>query len=149
MSDVANTIYRQLGGNRFRVMTGAKMMVSTENGIRMRIGRNKTNANFMEVSLNGLDLYDVTFAKLTKMGEMKSVKTYDNVYNDMLVSIFESHTGMYTTLQEIIMSREVMELFDRAHHAGLRAGHESTPTPMVVGSPSTPFGSDIDWNKST
>ena len=47
------------------------------------------------------------------------------------------------------MSKEVMELFDRAHHAGLRAGHESTPTPMVVGSPSTPFGSDIDWNKST
>ena len=47
------------------------------------------------------------------------------------------------------MSKEVMELFDRAHHAGLRAGHESTPTPMVVGSPSTPVGSDIDWNKST
>ena len=58
----------------------------------------KTNANFMEVSLNSLDLYDITFAKLTKMGEMKSVKTYDNVYNDMLVRIFESHTGMYTTL---------------------------------------------------
>ena len=98
MSHIANEIYRQLGGNRFRVMTGAKMMVSTENGIRMRIGRNKTNANFMEVSLNSLDLYDVTFAKLTKMGEMKSVKTCDNVYNDMLVRIFESHTGMYTTL---------------------------------------------------
>ena len=98
MSAIANEIYRTLGGNRFRVMTGAKMMVSTENGIRMRIGRNKTNANFMEVSLNSLDLYDITFAKLTKMCEMKSVKTYDNVYNDMLVSIFESHTGMYTTL---------------------------------------------------
>ena len=98
MSDIANEIYRTLGGNRFRVMTGAKMMVSTENGIRMRIGRNKTNANFMEVSLNGLDLYDVTFAKVTKMGEMKSVKEYDNVYNDMLVSLFESHTGMYTSL---------------------------------------------------
>ena len=98
MSDIANEIYRTLGGNRFRVMTGAKMIVSTENGIRMRIGRNKTNANFMEVSLNGLDLYDVTFAKVTRMGEMKSVKTYDNVYNDMLVSLFESHTGMYTSL---------------------------------------------------
>ena len=98
MSHIAKEIYRQLGGNRLRVMTGAKMMVSTENGIRMRIGRNKTNANFMEVSLNSLDLYDITFTKLTKMGEMKSVKTYDNVYNDMLVSIFESHTGMYTTL---------------------------------------------------
>ena len=98
MSDIANTIYRQLGGNRFRVMTGAKNMVSTENGIRMRIGRNKTNANYMEVVLNSMDLYDITFAKVTKMGEMKSVRTYDNVYNDMLVSLFESHTGMYTSL---------------------------------------------------
>jgi len=98
MSAVANEIYRQLGGNRFRVMTGAKNMVSTENGIRMRIGRNKTNANYMEVVLNSMDLYDITFAKVTKMGEMKSVKTYDNVYNDMLVEIFESHTGMYTSL---------------------------------------------------
>ena len=98
MSAVANEIYRQLGGNRFRVMTGAKNMVSTENGIRMRIGRNKTNANYMEVVLNSMDLYDITFAKVTRMGEMKSVKTYDNVYNDMLVSLFESHTGMYTSL---------------------------------------------------
>ena len=98
MSAIANEIYRQLGGNRFRVMTGAKNMVSTENGIRMRIGRNKTNANYMEVVLNSMDLYDITFAKVTRMGEMKSVRTYDNVYNDMLVSLFESHTGMYTTL---------------------------------------------------
>jgi len=98
MSDVANEIYRQLGGNRFRVMVGAKNMVSTENGIRMRIGRNKTNANFMEIVLNKSDLYDITFAKVTKMGEMKSMKGYDNVYNDMLVSLFESHTGMYTSL---------------------------------------------------
>ena len=98
MSDIANEIYRQLGGNRFRVMTGAKIMVSTENGIRMRIGRNKTNANYMEVVLNSMDLYDITFAKVTRMGEMKSVRTYDNVYNDMLVSLFESHTGMYTSL---------------------------------------------------
>jgi len=72
--------------------------VSTENGIRMRIGRNKTNANYMEVVLNSMDLYDITFAKVTKMGEMKSVRTYDNVYNDMLVSLFETHTGMYTSL---------------------------------------------------
>ena len=98
MSEVSNTIYRQLGGNKFRVMTGAKNMVSHEFALSMKIGRNKTNANFMVVELNGNDLYNVTFAKLTKMGEMKSVKEYENVYNDMLVSIFESHTGMYTTL---------------------------------------------------
>ena len=98
MSDIANTIYRQLGGNRFRVMTGAKNLTSHEFALSMKIGRNKTNANFMIVELNSMDLYDITFAKVTRMGEMKSVKTYDNVYNDMLVEIFESHTGMYTSL---------------------------------------------------
>ena len=98
MSDVANEIYRTLGGNRFRVMTGAKNLPSHEFALSMKIGRNKTTANFMIVELNGLDLYDVTFAKVTKMGEMKSVREYNNVYNDMLVSLFESHTGMYTTL---------------------------------------------------
>jgi len=98
MSDIANEIYRTLGGNKFRVMTGAKNLTSHEFALSMKIGRNKTNANFMIVELNGLDLYDITFAKVTKMGEMKSVKTYDNVYNDMLVEIFESHTGMYTSL---------------------------------------------------
>ena len=95
---VAEEILRQLGGNRFRVMTGAKNFAGTDNSLRMRIGRNKTNANYMEVTLNSLDLYDVTFAKVTKMGEMKSVREYNGVYNDMLVSLFESHTGMYTSL---------------------------------------------------
>ena len=95
---VAEEILNQLGGNRFRVMTGAKNFGGPDNSLRMRIGRNKTNANYMEVVLNSMDLYDITFAKVTKYGEMKSVKTYDNVYNDMLVEIFESHTGMYTSL---------------------------------------------------
>ena len=95
---VANEIYRQLGGNKFAVMTGAKNFIDLENGIRMKIGRNKTNHNWMEVTLNSLDLYDVAFAKLTKLGERKSLIEYKNVYNDSLVELFERHTGMYTKL---------------------------------------------------
>ena len=95
---IANEIYRQLGGNKFAVMTGAKNFIDIENGIRMTIGRNKTNHNWMEVTLNSLDLYDVAFAKLTKLGERKSLKEYTNVYNDSLVELFETHTGMYTKL---------------------------------------------------
>ena len=98
MSDVANTIYKQLGGNRFRVMVGAKNMVSHEFALSMKIGRNKTNANLFEVVLNSMDTYDVTFAKLTRLGQWKSVKEYKNVYNDSLVELFERHTGMYTKL---------------------------------------------------
>ena len=95
---IANEIYRQLGGNKFAVMTGAKNFIDIENGIRMKIGRNKTNHNWREVTLNSLDLYDVAFAKLTKLGERKSLKEYKNVYNDSLVELFETHTGMYTKL---------------------------------------------------
>jgi len=40
-------------------------------------------------------------------------------------------------------------LYVRAREAGLAAGNGSKPTPMVVGSPSTPFGSDIDHSKPT
>ena len=45
-----------------------------------------------------MDLDDRKFAKLTRMGELKSVKEYDNVYNDMLTDVFTKHTGMYTSL---------------------------------------------------
>ena len=101
---VANEIFRQLGGQRFVAMTGANRFIDMTketcgiDGIRMKIGRNKTNANFFEVVLNSMDTYDVCFAKLTSLGEYKSVKEYKNVYNDSLVSLFESHTGMYTSL---------------------------------------------------
>ncbi len=38
------------------------------------------------------------FAKLTRMGEKKSVTEYNNVFCDSLVDVFEKHTGMYTKL---------------------------------------------------
>ena len=40
MSAVANEIYRTLGGNKFKVMTGARNMVSLENGIAMKLDGN-------------------------------------------------------------------------------------------------------------
>ena len=95
---VAKTILSQLGGNKFRVMTGAKNFLDHGNALSMRIGRNSSNSNYLKVSLNSMDLYDVHFSKLTRKFEEKSVKEYNNVYNDSLVEIFESHTGMYTSL---------------------------------------------------
>ena len=41
------------------------------------------------------------------------------------------------------------ELYEKAHLAGMRAGNGEAVTPMVVGTPSTPFGSDIDHSKPT
>ena len=95
---VAKTILSQLGGNKFRMMTGAKNFVDHGDALSMKIGRNSSNSNYLKITLNMMDLYDVHFSKVSKMGEEKSVKEYNNVFNDMLVEIFESHTGMYTKL---------------------------------------------------
>ena len=95
---VATTILNQLGGNKFRVMNGAKNFMDHGNALSMRIGRNSSNSNYLKITLNDSDLYDVRFSKVTKMGEEKSVREFNDVYNDMLVEIFESHTGMYTSL---------------------------------------------------
>ena len=96
--DVARIIWEQLGGNKFRVMTGAKNLLNTGDGLAMRIGRNSSNSNYLKITLNSMDTYDMEFAKLTRMGEKKSVTEYNDVYNDMLTDIFTSHTGMYTSL---------------------------------------------------
>ena len=95
---VAETILEQLGGIQFRMMTGAKNFGGTEDSLSMRIGRNSSNSNYLKITLNMMDLYDMEFCKLTRMGEKKSVKEYNNVYNDMMTDIFTKHTGMYTSL---------------------------------------------------
>ena len=100
MSDmkVAKTILEQLGGNKFVAMTGAKNFGGTEDSLSMRIGRNSSNSNYLKITLNSMDLYDMEFCKLTKLGEKKSVTEYNNVYNDLMRGTFTAHTGMYTTL---------------------------------------------------
>lgn len=107
----AQTIYQQLGGGRFKAMTGAKNFVAIENGLVFYIGRNASKANKVKITVNGLDLYDVEFIKYTpysfkisKDGKSfketqessKTVAEHNGVYCDMLQDIFTSETGMYT-----------------------------------------------------
>ena len=95
---VARENLNQLGGNKFRVMTGAKNFMGFSEGLVMKIGRNSSNSNYLKITLNSMDLYDMEFAKVSRMGEKKSVTEYNNVYNDSMVEVFEKHTGMYTKL---------------------------------------------------
>ena len=106
--DVARIIWEQLGGNKFRMMTGAKTLLNLGDGVAMKLGRNSSNSNYLKITLNSMDTYDMTFAKLTRMGELKSVKEYNNVYNDMLTDTFTSHTGMYTSLFQKMSIYEMM-----------------------------------------
>ncbi len=45
------------------------------------------------------------------------------------------------------MKHDFPALIAKAHAAGMAAGEASNPRPMVVGSPSSPFGNDIDPSK--
>ena len=95
---VAKTILEQLGGNKFRMMTGAKNFMGFAEGLVMKIGRNSSNSNYLKITVNSMDTYDMKFCKFTRKFEEKSVKEYNGVYNDSLVEVFERHTGMYTSL---------------------------------------------------
>ena len=96
--DVARIIWEHLGGNKFRVMTGAKNLLNTGDGLAMKLGRNSSNSNYLKITLNSMDLYDMKFCKLTRKFEEKSVTEYNNIYNDTLTDTFTAHTGMYTSL---------------------------------------------------
>lgn len=99
---IASTILEQLGGTgRLHRMTGAKKFIAIDHGVQFKIGSNAKRINTVRITLNGRDLYDVEFGRVRKV---KGVPTYTVVnefkdaYNDMLVDLFESSTGMYLTL---------------------------------------------------
>jgi len=43
--------------------------------------------------------------------------------------------------------KEFQSIYDNAHAVGLKAGQECIPTPMIVGTPTTLLGTDIDLAK--
>ena len=108
---IAVTILNQLGGNRFVAFTGAKDFTTIKNGLRFKIGRNASKTNRIEITLNGSDLYDMTFIKYRpfsvkvdhKKGEVKTIeekvetiKEFKDVFFDQLQELFTEVTGLYT-----------------------------------------------------
>tara|TARA_R110000851_G_scaffold326744_1_gene495696 strand:+ start:401 stop:718 length:318 start_codon:yes stop_codon:yes gene_type:complete len=99
----AETIMQQLGGNKFRVMTGAKEIYAIENGVQFKIGRNESGANRVVITLNGMDTYDMKFQKVSMSRKTYQTTVKDKAeslgnYNDMLAGEFEKITGLYTSL---------------------------------------------------
>jgi len=97
--DWANTIVQQLGGGRFRMMTGAKDFVfdGTKKSLTFKIGRNAKGISHVRITLNGRDLYDVEWMSV-RGGKVTTKAKDDGIYADMLRDVFENRTGMYTSL---------------------------------------------------
>ena len=105
----AQTILNQLGGSKFKVMTGVKNFLYagvTETNkafwLRMDIPRNAGGVNRLKVTLNANDTYTMHFYKqriknYTEVIITKETK-YENIYFDKMKELFTEVTGMYTTL---------------------------------------------------
>ena len=94
----ASTILQQLGGSRFVTMTGARNLMDVGNGLSFRIGRNTSGANCVKVTLDGgTDTYTVKFSRL-RGTDLKLVEERDLVYWEDLPHLFESITGLRTSL---------------------------------------------------
>jgi len=84
---------KQLGGNKFIMMTGAKNFGFGKDGLSFKIGRNAKAVNYVVIDLNGKDLYDMKFQKGTRV-----LKKVNDVYGDQLQKMFTKYTGMCTSL---------------------------------------------------
>jgi hypothetical protein len=93
MSQVAQTILQQLGGNRFAALTGANSFVAGEYDLTMRLPRGKG----MRIKLNAMDTYDIDYFAI-RGTEVKDLGHREGIYCDMLQDTFEELTGLYVTL---------------------------------------------------
>ena len=93
----AETLLQQLGGNKFKMMTGAKNFGIDGKSLTFKIGRNAKGINFVRIKLTSMDLYDIQFAQL-RMGQVKVKSTAKRVYGDQLGKVFKKHTGMNVRL---------------------------------------------------
>lgn len=98
MNDLAKEIFKQLGGNRFAAMTGAKTFVYSDTSLMFSIGRGALNGiNKIVVKLTPLDTYKVTFYKVRGV-KADVMAQEEDVYNDTLQAAFTRHTGFKTSL---------------------------------------------------
>ena len=90
---------KQLGGNRFLYMVGAKNLAvdKTRNELHMKIMRNAKGVSHVVVKLTSLDLYDMKFLSI-RAGKVKVKATEKGVYGDQLATFFKKHTGLNTRL---------------------------------------------------
>lgn len=102
--EIAGTILKQLGGQKFIIMVGAHALgcQTEENGNTTMTCRFKGSkkANYIKVTLNAMDTYDVKFLKLGRAPKFKitEVAEFDGIYYDQLQKIFTDVTGLYTHL---------------------------------------------------
>jgi hypothetical protein len=99
-NNIAKTILKQLGGNKFIAMTGAKNLIDLGNGLSLKLpgaGFTKNGINYVKIILTPSDTYNIEFGKI-RGTTYKIINTINDAYFDQLQEIFTSETGLDTHL---------------------------------------------------
>lgn len=93
--EVAKTIFHQIGGNRFSVVTGASNFVAIERGLTFKLPSNITKGRIshVKIELTGRDDYNVKFLSI-RGTKCKEVAALEGIYCDQLQDVIETHTGL-------------------------------------------------------
>ena len=93
---VAIEILRQLGGNKFIAMTGAKSFTCDDNsmGFRLPGTMTKDRINYIKITLNGMDTEFIYIWG----SKIKTLSTFKGDYCDMIENIVADRTGLATRL---------------------------------------------------
>lgn len=98
MNAAAITLSHLGGSCRLSAMIGAKNFASSDNGNSLSFRfKGSKKANYVKITLNGLDLYDVEFGKIWNL-TYKVKGESSNIYADSLKSVIEDFTGLYLSL---------------------------------------------------
>ena len=98
--ELAGIILSQLGGMRFKAMTGAKNLMATKAGLRVSLPRNfaKNGINIVCIELTPYDDYTVKFYRYDSRDlSCTCIKERESVYCDQLQDVFTEETGLYTS----------------------------------------------------
>lgn len=100
-STIAGNILRQLGGQRFIAMTGARNLVAHERALSFGLQANltKQKANRVQITLDADDTYTVEVGKVNmRKLDYSVLATVHGVYADSLRKVFTNLTGLDTHL---------------------------------------------------
>lgn len=90
---VAEAIIKQLGGiNRLSAMLGANNFIGHKDGVSFKF-KGSTKMNYVKISVNSKDLYDLDFKKLVGMNS-KDIATEKNINVEILRKTFTQITGL-------------------------------------------------------
>lgn len=96
---VAAAIFDQLGARKFLVMTGARELVATAQGLQFKLPANfaKDGVNMIRVELNALDTYDVIAGRWARL-DFKEKARESLIYGEDLQRAFTRLTGLDTRI---------------------------------------------------